>query len=88
MKTVRLSVKIHQFISVVLILVVFGCVNTSKKEKADNAAESEEKVSNTFFKLSLAQWSLNRTFDDKGAVSYTHLTLPTMLAQCSCRWWR
>ena len=26
-------------------------------------------------------------FMNHGPVSYTHLTLPTMLAQCSCRWW-
>lgn len=66
MKTVRLSVKTHQFISVVLIFVVFGCVNTSKKEKTDVVVDGVKLDSHPFFKLSLAQWSLNRTFDDKG----------------------
>jgi len=66
MKTVRLSVKIRQIISLVLILVVFGCVNTSKKEKADVVVEGVKIDSQPFFKLSLAQWSLNKRFKSEG----------------------
>jgi sugar phosphate isomerase/epimerase len=53
-------------LSLYIITLLF--VATSCKNSTNTAAEQKEKVvtSATFFKLSLAQWSLHKTFNDQG----------------------
>nr|WP_240911237.1 sugar phosphate isomerase/epimerase family protein [Yeosuana marina] len=66
MKTFIPSGKIYQVVFYVLIVVFFSCINTKKKDNAETTVENAKTESKPFFKLSLAQWSLHRTFNDDG----------------------
>ena len=52
------------------------------------AALDQLKAGPTSVQWAAAQLALTSAEARLDAVSYTHLTLPTMLAQCRSRWWR
>lgn len=54
------------------ILGIYSCKETKKKEDTSAAAEeTAEKVSEPFFELSLAQWSIHRMIREDGVDPYT-----------------
>jgi len=63
MKTVRFTIKWISTVFILFLLLFFGCGKNQKKEKI---IETDNKSSKPFFEISLAQWSLHRTFNDDG----------------------
>lgn len=57
--------KILSLVFTVTVLITFSCKNDKKTEEQPQIAENVTDIS-PFFKLSLAQWSLHKTFNDTG----------------------
>ncbi len=54
------------FFMLMLMLMSVSCKDIKKDQKKTSEEQSEVEASSPFFKLSLAQWSLHRTFNDDG----------------------
>ncbi len=66
MKTNSLSRTITQMVAFIFLVILFGCGNNKKKQNPEIPINETEVVSESYFKLSLAEWSLHRKFNDEG----------------------